>query len=87
MALIVDPIRYAWNACNPRVPPPTTLTRAAGSSALAQNLSDAHSRMATNVVASAAAAQAALDLFILSSLPTNPDAIEREQERQSLGPE
>jgi hypothetical protein len=71
MALIVDPIRFAWRVCNPGVPLPATLARTAGSSALAQSLSDARFRMTGEAPASRAAAQAALELFILSESPTH----------------
>lgn len=71
MALMVDPIRFAWKVCNPGVPLPAILARVAGSSALAQSLSDVRSRMTAEVRASTAAAQAALELFILSASPTH----------------
>lgn len=69
VSITVDPIVYAWKACNSGVPLPRTLARSAGVSVLAQSLSNAPPPILAEMVAKVDAAQAALHSFILSTLP------------------
>jgi hypothetical protein len=66
----LDPIRYAWQCCNPHVPFPLALTRAAASSNMAASLASVHADPTPPAeTATVDAVQAALDSFINGEAP------------------